>query len=163
MKRMINTCKTHINANNMKINWGHILTLVFIAFGSMIGWLVYRCSTTNSELVSNDYYKEELVYQQTIDGAESAGRLSGKMTVERQNDSIVLRFPKEMRNSSITGNAWFYCAADAHRDRRIALKPGPEAVQELSSHAFIRGNYIVKISWNSNNRFYYTERSIVIP
>ena len=147
----------------MKMNWGNKLVLVFIAFGSMIGYLVYRCSHTSFDLVSADYYKDELVYQQTIDAAQRAGALTGRMTVEHQNDQVLLRFPAEMKDASISGDAWFYCAADARRDKRVALHPGTGGVQELDRNSFMPGRYIAKISWSYNNRAYYTEQPLVIP
>ncbi|MBS1565616.1 MAG: FixH family protein [Bacteroidetes bacterium] len=144
----------------MKMNWGYSLVLVFIAFGGMIGWLVYRCTQTNSDLVTADYYKDELQYQQTIDGARSASLLAERVNVRLGNDSISIRFPSEMKNVAISGNAWFYCAADARRDKKIALQGN--VFQQISRRQFLPGHYIVKISWNSGDRFYYSEQPISI-
>lgn len=147
----------------MKLNWGNMLVLVFIAFGSMIGYLVYRCSKTNYDLVSKDYYNDELKYQETIDGTKRAGLLAGVVSVRQENDSIAIRFPGGLKNPEITGDAWFYCASDARRDKKIVLRPGSEAVQQVSRRQFIPGNYIVKISWNNDHHFYYSEQAITIP
>jgi len=49
------------------MNWGNKLVLVFIVFGAFIGYLVYQAVNTKYDLVSKDYYKDELRYQEKID------------------------------------------------------------------------------------------------
>src|SRR5688500_1998457 len=106
----------------MTFNWGHKLILVFILFGGMISYLVYRSVTTNFDLVSKEYYKEELAYQQVIDGTRRANLLTSKVAITRQGDSVVISFPQEMKTGSIKGMAWFYYAPDERRDRRLQFE-----------------------------------------
>ncbi len=146
----------------MKINWGNKLILVFLVFGSMIGYMVYRCTTIRTDLVSEEYYKDELVYQQTIDGTNRANHLTGVTSVSQDHDLITIRFPQEMKQAGLTGYALFYCASDARRDKKIALNVGPEAVQQISRRQLLPGNYIIKISWNRDNQHYYSEQPIII-
>jgi hypothetical protein len=146
----------------MTFNWGHKLTLAFLAFTGMMVFLVYKSMHTDFDLVSKEYYKDELQYQQVIDGANRANRLSGSATLVQNGDMITLRLPEEMKNSSVTGEMWFYCADNAKKDRKIALQPNSEAVQQIDSRQFIPGYYTVKISWKSNNELYYTEHTLTI-
>ena len=53
------------------MNWGHKLMIVFIAFAAMMSYLAYRAFKTEFELVDKDYYKNELKYQEVIDGTNS--------------------------------------------------------------------------------------------
>ena len=47
------------------MTWGNKLLLVFAAFALLIGTLVYKCMQQNFELVSKDYYNDELqLYKQ---------------------------------------------------------------------------------------------------
>ena len=59
----------------MTLNWGQKMMLVFLVFVGGMSYLVYRCVKTNYDLVSTDYYKEELSYQQVIDGESRANQL----------------------------------------------------------------------------------------
>jgi hypothetical protein len=146
----------------MTFNWGHKLILVFILFGSMISYLVYRSVTTNFDLVSKEYYKEELAYQQVIDGTRRASLLTSKVTITRQSDSVVISFPQEMKTGSIKGMAWFYYAPDERRDRRLQLEATGGNEIKFSSSLFIPGNYTAKISWENEGLHYYTEQSVNI-
>src|SRR5215831_6072147 len=106
----------------MKLNWGHKLIIAFILFGGMISYLVYRCVRTNFDLVSKDYYKDELVYQQVIDGTRKAGMLSSKVLIRQEDQTIKIQFPREMEDQVVKGEIWFYCASDAARDRKIPVR-----------------------------------------
>jgi len=146
----------------MHLNWGHKLTLVFLAFGTMMTYMVYKSTKTNYDLVSPEYYKDEIAYQQVIDGAARANNLAGKISVSQSGPVITIRFPGEMRNSSLKGSALFYCSFDARRDKKILLNTGPEAVQEIDSRQFVPGYYILKLSWSSRDEQYYSEQPILI-
>jgi FixH. len=122
----------------MTLNWGHKLVIVFILFGTMIGYLVYRSVTTSYDLVSKEYYKDELAYQQVIDGTKRAGELSSAVTVAQEDDDIVIRFPDEMKKGSIKGQAWFYYAPDAQRDRKLPLESVGETEFRFGRSVFCR-------------------------
>lgn len=146
----------------MSLNWGHKLVIVFILFGTLIGYLVYRSVTTNFDLVSKEYYKDELAYQQVIDGTKRAGELSSAVAVVQDNDSLVIRFPEEMKSGSIKGQAWFYYAPDMRRDRKLPLETTGNTEVKFSRSIFIPGNYTVKISWENNGEQYYSEQKATI-
>lgn len=146
----------------MSLNWGHKLVIVFILFGTLIGYLVYRSVTTNFDLVSKEYYKDELAYQQVIDGTKRAGELSSAVAVVQDNDSLVIRFPEEMKRGSIKGQAWFYYAPDMRRDRKLPLETTGNTEVKFSRSIFIPGNYTVKISWENNGEQYYSEQKATI-
>lgn len=146
----------------MTFNWGHKLTIFICAFAGMIILLVYKCTQTNFDLVTKEYYKDELVYQQVIDGTNLANSLSAK-TIVTQNDSYIsIQFPEEMKGKSLTGTASFYCPADARRDKKIALSVNAAALQQIGKQQFLPGRYIVKLSWNADGKQYYSESSIEI-
>lgn len=146
----------------MKLNWGHKLILVFIAFGCMMSYLVYRCIKTNVEMVSNDYYKDELVYQQVIDQTARANDLSEKLKIQKEGTAVVFHFPNEVKNTVVKGIAWFYCPANARKDRKIILNVNANGLQYAPEREFIPGNYIVKVNWNSSGKDYYSEQAISI-
>ena len=146
----------------MTLNWGHKLMLVFLVFVGMMSYLVYRCIKTNYDLVSKDYYKEELSYQQVIDGASRANQLGNKIAITQSGNEIVLQLPNEIQHTPVTGTALFYYAADAKRDRQIALNPNGEGVQSISSSQFVPGSYTVKIRWESRGQQYYSEQYVTI-
>ena len=146
----------------MTLNWGHKLIGVFLVFAGMMSYLVYQSVTTRFDLVSKEYYKDELQFQQVIDGTKRANQLSSKVTIEQNGHFLVLRLPNEMKQATVTGKIWFYCADDARKDKKIPLQVNADAVQQIDARQFLFGNYTAKISWESNQQLYYTETKITI-
>jgi len=146
----------------MTLNWGHKLIGVFLIFVGMMSYMVYRCIKTNYDLVSKEYYKDELSYQQVIDGASRANKLGNKIHFSQAGSELVLHLPNEMKNTTVKGSAWFYYAPDAKRDRQIALNPNAEGEQAINSSMFLPGNYTVKVKWESKGQQYYSEEFVTI-
>ena len=94
------------------MSWGNKLIIVFVVFASLMATLVYKATQTKFELVSKDYYQDELRYQDKIDGAANAA-LTGPSSIEVKDELILLQFPDAQKNANITGEAWFYCSVDA--------------------------------------------------
>ncbi len=146
----------------MTLNWGHKLILTFCLFAGFMGFLAYKCFNTNFDLVSKEYYKDELAYQQVIDGSNRANALSAAVSLQQEGENILLTLPKEMQGKTNKGNILFYCASDAKNDRKLDLNTNDQAQQNISAKSILPGNYTAKISWNTDGKFYYSEQNILI-
>lgn len=143
------------------MNWGNKLLVTFLVFGAGMTFLVYRSLKTNYELVDKDYYKNELSYQQVIDGTSRANALSA-VNVQQDKDGIALQLPDEMKNKKVTGTVHFYCAYDEKKDKTVELNPSAEGTQVFSNAALQAGEYTVKISWSCDGISYYAEKNLII-
>ena len=139
------------------MNWGNKLMLVFVAFGGFMSFMVYRCMKAPVNLVAKEYYRDELAYQQVINGKNAANGLAGKVTVQHQGDSVLVRLPAAMQAQSVSGSVLFYCAADSRRDRRFDLTVNNDALLSLSKDSLLPGRYMVKVSWEAGAKHYYAE------
>ena len=144
------------------MNWGNRLLLAFIVFGAGMFFLVYRSVSTRFELVEKDYYKQELRYQQVIDGKQEAGNLSAAVILSQTEKGIQLQLPEEMKDKKITGEVWFYCAYDERKDKKFNLETDTNAAQSFTTDQVQPGNYTVKIKWADEQKSYYTEKSISV-
>jgi hypothetical protein len=144
------------------MNWGNKLLLVFVVFGGMISYMVYRCMQTPVDLVSSQYYKDELAYQKIIDGTRQANSLSARLSLEEVDGVVRLILPVEMKGKAVKGSIVFYCPNDAARDRSIPLDPDGSGRQEMVKGAVPKGYYTVKVSWESGGVDYFTEQPFVI-
>jgi hypothetical protein len=143
------------------MSWGNKLIVVFIVFAALMATLVYKATQTKFELVSKDYYQDELRYQDKIDGAANAA-LEAPLLVRLKDGSVFLEFPELQKKSSITGEAWFYCSVDASKDNRIALNVNTLGIQQIDVKTFRKGNYVVKISYEANGKKYYSAHPLRI-
>ena len=57
------------------MNWGKSIILAFVLFAGFIATLVVVCVREDISLVSKDYYKEELLYQDQIQRLNNASQL----------------------------------------------------------------------------------------
>jgi len=146
----------------MTLNWGHKITIVFVVFAAFILFLVYKTTQSHFDLVSKDYYKDELAYQQVIDGTNLANKLSGGILVQQQKEQISIQFPQEMKQKKAEGTLFFYCSSDSRKDRKIAVNLSEEAIQLIPAKDILPGNYILKINWKTDNQDYYNEQPVTI-
>ncbi|WP_338039248.1 FixH family protein [Maribacter litopenaei] len=82
----------------MKFNWGTGIVLAFIGFIGFILFFVVRMSTdnrANHDLVTEDYYRQELAYQKEIDAQNNATKDINKLQVRKSPDGLEIRFQKK--------------------------------------------------------------------
>jgi hypothetical protein len=145
----------------MKImNWGNGLVLVFTAFVALIGTLVYKSMNTKFELVTKDYYKEELRYQTKIDGKKNAATLTD-IKIEADDKYIQIYMPEEQKQNILTGEVWLYCTTDATKDVKLPLQTTQHVVL-IDRNKVMPGKYEAKISWQVNNKHFYAEKTLTL-
>lgn len=144
----------------MTISWGNKILLAIIVFVALMGTLVYKSLNTNYELVSKEYYKEELDYQKIIEASNRTQALTSAASVSVNNESVLVELPGEMRNKSITGSILFYCATDASKDRTIEMKVSADGQQAIDKAALRPGHYTVKMNWVADGQSYYSEKAV---
>ncbi|HEY0678862.1 MAG TPA: FixH family protein [Chitinophagaceae bacterium] len=145
------------------MNWGYKLMFVFIAFGGFMGFMVYSCIQTPISLVSAEYYKDELNYQQVIDGKNRANKLKEQVTITQDEEHVQLQLPTGTDQLSPEGKVWFYCVNDGKKDRKFQLETNTENLQRFAMSDLRPGRYIVKVDWNAQGNNYYSEKEIIIP
>lgn len=143
------------------MNWGNKLVVVFILFALLIGVLVYKAMNTKYELVSKDYYSDELRYQDRIDGRNNAAGISS-VSVSQDAEAVLINLPSEMKGKKIEGEAWFYCKTDAQKDRKITLLVDTSGRQVILKKELAKGSYELKLNWQLGEKKYYTERNITV-
>lgn len=145
------------------MNWGNRLLLAFIVFAIGMGLLVYKALNTDYELVEKDYYKQELRYQQVIDGKKEAGNLSKVVELSYSEKGITLQLPPEMKMASPTGEIFFYCANNSGKDKKLKLVMDSTGKQLIAIGTLASGSFMAKISWQAGGKNYYAEKDILIP
>lgn len=143
------------------MNWGYRIVVVFAGFTALIGTLVYKAMHTKYELVSKDYYSEELRYQEKIDGMNNASE-AGDISAGIAGDSLQLMLPATLKHSADSANAWFYCKTNAAKDRKLLTRfTGGHAAIHTSN--FVSGDYELKLQFTAAGRQYYYTKAVNVP
>ena len=143
----------------MKITWGHKIAGVYLLFVAGILFLVYKAIHEDFDLVTKDYYGEELKYQQVIDQTENSTKLSVPVHVEKTEGQLKISFPEEMRNKKKNVDFYLYYPADEKKDFRIKIETSEmEFTQPLP--AGITGMYELQLTWQADSLKYFHKQKI---
>ncbi len=143
----------------MKLSWGYKIAFVYIVFVAGMGFLVFKASSEKFDLVTKDYYDQELKYQEVIDQAANTAKLSTSLIVEKYASELSISFPAEMRNKEKIIDFYLYYPADAKRDFRKSININEnEFTQPLP--AAMKGKYELKLSWEVDGVKYYFEKKL---
>jgi len=143
------------------MTWGNKLLVAFLFFGALIGTLVYKCMSQNFELVSKDYYKDELRYQDKIDGTNNANKLSNVQLAQTDRE-VSIRLPKELDGLAVNGEAWFYCATNSLNDRKIPVQVNEEGLMKVEKSKLAKAHYQVKLNWQNGDEKFYNEQNFEV-
>ncbi len=127
----------------------------FIAFCGFIIWLVIQAFQTDFYLTTEDYYLQELNFQDHIEAKENAMKLTELPVLSGDQDNIYLTFPDN--HTPEMGQLHLYRPDNANLDGKFELTNGLTTVskQELAA-----GRYIAKISWEKEEKVFYFEKEI---
>lgn len=138
------------------MNWGHYIFIACATFMSMIVALVYLTFQQNVDLVTEDYYAEELVYQQRIDATQVA--LQETVSWQHQNGAVWVSFPSDQIISTATVHL-FRPSNEIH-DREVVVEGTTKARVKVAD--LPTGYYRLKMEWISEGITYYKEEQIYL-
>lgn len=143
------------------MNWGNKLVVVFVAFALFMGYMVYRALSTKYDLVSKDYYKDELRYQERIDGVKNAVALDS-VTISQDASTIQIKLPKEHKGYAVKGEVLFYCITDDSKDFKLPLQVDSSATQVVMKKQLQKAPYQVKLNWQVGKDAFYNEQKLIV-
>ncbi|TAI47117.1 FixH family protein [Flagellimonas allohymeniacidonis] len=141
----------------MKINWGTGIVLAFIAFISFIMYFVIQMAMddrANHDLVTEDYYKQELEYQKEIDAERSASKMKANLKVTKSAQGLTLVFPKDFDVNQITGTVSLYRPSNKHLDFNLPISLS-------NTHLLIPDNRLVDGRWDITVQWKYKDKTFL--
>ncbi len=143
----------------MKINWGTAIVIAFVLFAAFIAYFMVVGSQNRADLVTEDYYDQEISYQERINDKARAKEL-GQLILEPQEGDLAIVFPAGFDGKNATGTIHFYKPDNANFDQILVLDVDTNNRQAIDISEFIRGKWEIKISAETNDLGYYWEESI---
>ena len=146
----------------MKINWGTGIVLAFIGFISFIMYFIITMNVDERfehELVTEDYYAEELNYQNDIDKLNNAKKLLRNVHYEKTNEGLFVRFPEDLDYKKITGKVFLYRPSNKQLDFETTISLS-EISLLIPDKRLVDGRWNIKIDWQYNGISYLFKESI---
>lgn len=141
------------------MNWGKSIILAFVIFASFIATLVTVCMRQDVNLVTKDYYKEELAYQSQIDRIAHTAMLEHKPAFNMEGGYILkVTYPDFHRLHS--GVLQLFRPSDPGLDKEFTLHRSHDGVQYFSTEGMSRGMYRARMRWTMNGEGFYIEQVI---
>jgi hypothetical protein len=146
-----------------KLNWGHGVAIALAAFICFIMFMIiiFPLGQQNSELVSNNYYEEELSYQEVIDAKRNAEKLPEKPVYQQLKDGIKITFPQSIKPDGKKIDFILYRTDDANLDvKKEALLDAANSIL-IPENVISKGSYTLKLKWQQNEKQYQLDYDIL--
>ena len=143
----------------MKLHWGWGIATLYVGFAVLIGGLVIASNKQRCDLVSSDYYGEEIAFQKVIDGSKNQAALSAPITIHANATTVTIDFPDEFKDKQIDGDILFYCAGNSDWDHTYKIKPTDHSVT-IDRSTLHPTRYTIKITCSVNGKSFYQESDI---
>lgn len=146
----------------MKFNWGTRIALFYLVFVAGMMYLVVRSSQQSIELVTDDYYAQEIKYQERIDQENRTSSLSAQPEIRFSQNLISIELPAEFKNVQVKGTVLLYCPSLAANDQTMSFET-KDCTISMSVPEKNNGQHEVQVSWEANEQTYYAVKKIFIP
>jgi nitrogen fixation protein FixH len=141
---------------------------IIVFFGvAIVGIVLFVafCNLHSEELVSADYYEQEVRFQGQMERVQRTQALGAKPGVRFDAAARVIRleFPAGVLESSTTGHVMLYRPSARQQDREIQFDPALGGSQTIDASQLSPGLWRVRTSWTTAGREYFAEEKLVIP
>lgn len=145
------------------MNWGWKIAVVYSAFVVGMMSLVITAFRQTNDLVSEDYYAQELAFQDRIDARANSQWLQEPMQFEwlSGQKQLQLHFPGSAAMSTATLH--LYRPSDASQDREFALQGSSDTLVSVDLSQLGSGFWRVQLDWQAGGRAFFNESTLVVP
>ena len=143
----------------MKVSWGWKAGLLYTSFVVMMVSMVVASSRQKIDLVSKDYYKDEIEYQGVIDAGRNQSQLLAPLVIRANDVQVTVDFPDVFKDKVLKGEVYFYSPVNDKWDYRIELNTYNNRMS-VDRNRLQNTRYTIKIKWETEGKNYYQETSI---
>ncbi|RXJ50093.1 FixH family protein [Gelidibacter gilvus] len=147
----------------MKINWGTGIVLAFIFFISFIMYFVISMTVNKKyehDLVVENYYNQELEFENEINKQKNAQHLKEDITWKRVPEGVVITFPNDMEPSEITGKVFLYRPSSKQLDFESTISLSDHNLL-IPDKRLLGGRWNIKVDWQYKGNSYIYKKDIV--
>jgi hypothetical protein len=141
---------------------GIIVTFVLF-FAGTVG-LVVMAFSQKVDLVSADYYEQELKFQGRIDRAERTRRAPSQASVayDAGGKCITVSLPADQAGHDVSGRIELYRPSASGLDRAVKLEPDTKGIQRVDAAGMVPGLWKVRVSWTVEKQDYFLDQKVVV-
>lgn len=142
------------------MNWGKGIVIAFLLFATFLAVMVTIMMRQDVDLVSSQYYKEDLAFQQQYERKQNVEALKRKPEITfDQNQFLKVNFHSANRIED--GVLTLFRPSQDELDQNFTLRATADSVQMFQVAALERGVYRAKMKWKMQGMEYYMEQILV--
>jgi len=146
----------------MKINWGTGIVIAFGLFMTFILYFVFKVqsdSKYDNELVVEEYYKQELKFENKMEKEQNASNMIEKVSINTTAEGINISFPSDLDVKLIKGKVSLYRPSNLKLDFEVPISlSGPHLLIPESS--LVDGRWDISIDWTYDGKEFLTKKTI---
>ena len=139
------------------MGWGWRIALFYGTFVVFMIGMVIMSFRQDFDLVSDDYYEQEIAYQGRIDQLTNAKDDQQKVKVSNADGMIKLSFASPAEEVKVH----FFRPSDDTMDLKVE-EASVESELSVPVGKFSKGKYLVNVQWNNNGKTYFQENDLFI-
>ncbi|MCB2406989.1 FixH family protein [Hymenobacter lucidus] len=143
--------------------WPYAIILTFVLFAGYIGYMVQQAMRTSVDLVSPDYYQQELRYQQRMETVARTAALPAPVQLEHDaaRRHLTLQLPAALASQAVQGQLHFFRPSDQKLDFTLPLQP-VNGMQQINTAQMQAGYWRVRLDFTAGGQAYFVERNITL-
>jgi hypothetical protein len=142
------------------MTWGKSIILAFVLFAAFMAILVTVCLRQDVSLVANEYYAEELVFQQQIDRISNTNELKQLPRITLDGDTLTLSF----KGFPVVekGQLQLFRPSNPAFDRLFEFRRIHDTFRSFSTKGLIKGMYRARMQWTMQGKEFFFEQIIYL-
>lgn len=141
------------------MDWGKGILVTIIAFvGFILVLVVISIRQDDIHLVTENYYAEEIKYQEHIQREKATASL-GRDVLLLDSHAKVIQLDLPI---GAEGTLHFFRPSDARLDRKIPIRITNLGGSEIPLESLLPGYWRVQLTWTENGINYYQEKKITL-
>ena len=145
----------------IKFTWGTGIFITIIIFVSFFTSFIIFSLTQDVNLVSKDYFPEEIAYESKLQKIKNANELKDKIKIEQEENQLTIFYPETFENKDLSGIIKFYFVTSYRYDKEFKVNMINNK-QIINFHKYKKGRYYLQIDWIVDETEYFQEFKITL-
>lgn len=145
----------------MKLNWGHKIAIVYTLFVGFMVFMLVLSMQEDHELVTQDYYEQELQVQKRIDASKNLGDADLDVEITPSNGELFIRVKGIDAPQKTKGIVKLYKPDDSSLDESIGLQLD-ESGRMIIKPKGKKGRYTISLDFEVDGTPFYREKDILL-
>jgi hypothetical protein len=153
----MNTAKPAFNP------WPYGIVATFVIFIASTAALIAFICQHSMDLVSPDYYEQEIRYQGRLDELNRSAALGARITFDAATRELRVQLPSTHAASQPQGRLHLYRPSAAGLDRELKLAPDARGRQTIPAPDLAAGAWKARLHWTVSGQGFFVQEALLIP